>query len=423
MKRVAVFFILTVTFNLTAILFADDTAIAGKYLVWAQKAVTEGRIKEASIALERAQDFADCSSDLSYLLAFTRFYGQQSKQSVLEAVRLALETDKWRDYSAEQGSLLEADVLIGLHNFSDALFILASLPSRADNALLQLKALRGLDDKETFDKEAARALDKYPRDPRIVRVIFEYFADKLPEVNEDIISIVLRRLPILIDSDPELAYLSAPFIAYTEDARLLVAAYRAVNKPSLNSIPVALNLGLIDEKTATEDLFDGGEKAVIDKNILLSTWKLLRTDESRDVFRRNLLSYSGVITEDGDKDGIIEVRTAYHNGRIVAYARDGDQNGVFETTISFEYGIPVKAAVGEVQLVWERYPSVLYAELQGSRYIPRPEDFFFAPLKIDDLVGCSILYPSFDPFIAVLDEQTLLSSALLVERVSDLGDR
>ncbi|MDR3276424.1 MAG: hypothetical protein LBT11_04320, partial [Treponema sp.] len=46
-----------------------DEAAAERYAEWAAGAMAEGRWTEALEALERAQDFAAVSSDLSYMLA------------------------------------------------------------------------------------------------------------------------------------------------------------------------------------------------------------------------------------------------------------------------------------------------------------------------------------------------------------------
>jgi tetratricopeptide (TPR) repeat protein len=425
MRKAAIFFMLI----FAAHLFAQesylppvdnavgDVAIAERYCAWAQRAIDQGNWSVALPALERAGDFASVSSDVSYLLALARLHEGQSKRAVLEAVRLGLATERFGFYSKDQCLLFEAELLIGLRGFEEALGVLETAAESADKARLALLALKGLsladsqnvqEFRSAFDKAAATAMDAYPRDPRFVKILFEYLADKLPQGDEDsLIALAMHRLPVLLDSAPELAYLAVPFILDVGQARYLVAAYRAVNASAPASIPVALNLGLIDEKQAMDDLF---KTSPIDKDLLLSVWGLLRTDASRDDFRRNLLAFSGVIVEDDDKDGIIETRVTYKAGKIVQYDNDADQDGIAEVIVAFESGVPVEAVVNNISLQWEKYPAVLYAVLGNTTYIPKPLDFFYKPFELRDFVGGSILYPAKNPGV-VINERVLAASA------------
>ncbi|MDR2193075.1 MAG: hypothetical protein LBP19_01175 [Treponema sp.] len=395
----------------------SDTILAQNYFAWAQKRVDEGRWREARAGLERSLDFADVSSDISYLLALVRLHEGAPRLLVLEAAELALATGRWRHYTAEQGKLLYARLLIGLHTFSAALDTLAGVSECAEKCELQLLAFKGLNNRAAFDTAAVFALDMYPRNPVFVRIIFTYFADgdMLPERNErDIIYLCLSRLPILMEYDPELAYLAVPFIPNEVHARLLVAAYLATYKPNADSIPAALSLGLIDEQSAIDTMFD----SVIDKETLLSVWNLC-TDTGRTGIRQRLLSWTGVITTDTDKDGIVEMQISYRNGRIASYREDTDQDDAMELIVLFENGIPIRAETGGITVQWERYPAILSADLKGSRYFPKPNDFFFEPLRFTALVQGSVLYPERNKQTASrLTERTLLASAILIERDS-----
>jgi tetratricopeptide (TPR) repeat protein len=427
---------------------AGDPAVAERYVQWAEQAIQGGHWAEAAAALERAADFADVSSDISYLLALARSRQGRPRGAVLEAARRALEADRWRRYDPEAARLLEAETLIALRAFPQALRSLAAVPESADAAVLRLRALLGLPDIPAFRGAMSLALERYPRDPRPVRVLFTYGAEKLPRGNErDLVSLALRRLPLLLEAEPELAYLAVPFIRDTGKARRLVAAYRAGGlvssfrpaSPAAASLPVALGLGLIGEEEATAEFFSppGGSPA-LDKALLRTLWGLLRTDAARDGFRRNLLGFSGVIVEDRDKDGYIEERTRYRDGMITAYSHDADQDGLPETEITFIAGLPFRGEVVvlpesspgtfvypvddgdrlKARVSWERYPAVLEVELDGIRYIPRPLEFSFAPVRLGDLLGGEggLPCPEGDPHTPRLSQRSLVSFALLLER-------
>ncbi|MDR2068738.1 MAG: hypothetical protein LBP71_02595 [Spirochaetaceae bacterium] len=447
-----------------------DAAMAEWYIQWAEQAVEEGRWKEAREVLERAADFADVSSDLSYLLARARFHEDAPKGAVLEALRRGLEADRWYAYSADEARLLEAETLIILRSFTEALRVLSRIPPGADQINLRLAALKGLGDREDFSRTMARALEQYPWDPRPVRLLFAFFRSRYPrlsnipeldpgenEPNErSLIRIALRRLPLLLELDGELAYAAVPFIADRDSARRFTAAYRATGDPKAASIPAALELGLIDEAQALEELFfprflvtsKTPGKLDVDRTLLLSVWNLLRTPESRERFSRNLSAFSGVIMDDRDQDGYPEVKTAFSGGLPESYWYDPDQDGLAELLISFNQGVPEQGTLvvslktpafsgdpgGEVfaypvkdedrikgVIHWEQYPAVRVVFWEGVKYVPRPFEFFYAPVRFVDFAGFSL--PEGDPLAGRITRRTLVSFSLYAERPGSNFDK
>jgi hypothetical protein len=437
-----------------------DAAAAEQYAQWARQAMEDGRWKEAREAMERAADFSDGFSDLSYLLARARFHEAAPRGAVLEALGRALETDRWYAHSADAARLLEAETLIGLRSFSGALRILADLPPGPAEISLRLAALKGLGDREGFRRTAALALDIYPRDPRPVKILFEYFGSAPPqfslvpepyprenEVNEwSLIRTALRRLPLLVEADRDLAYLAVPFIADQDEARRYVAAYRAGGEHKPAALPAALELGLIDEDAAMEELFSPGalglagpETLRLDRALLLALWALLRTPESRDRFSRNLSAFSGVIMDDRDQDGYPESWAVFAGGILESYQYDGDQDGLADLEVFCNQGAPERGLLavspepvsfgGELPrfpvkdedrlkavIRWEQYPAVGDVFLEGVNYVPRPLEFFYTPLRFIDLAGSSLRYPERDPLTARITRRTLAFFSLYAER-------
>ncbi|MDR1586791.1 MAG: hypothetical protein LBS57_04980 [Treponema sp.] len=457
-----------------------DAAAADRYLLWAEQAIAEGRRKEALAALERASAFSDVSSDLSYLLAKARRHEGESGGAVLEALGRALEAGRWRRYSAAGARLLEAEELITLRNYSGALATLAGVLDSADAAILRLSALRGLSDTAEFRRLMAEALDRYPRDPRPAKIFFSYARDRIPEQGEQaLMDTALRRLPFLLDSDPDLAWMAAPFMRDTEEARRLVSAYRAgglsaralpspeapaeaVKSPEFRSnpgyIPASLNLGLIDDIEAVEELFSPAPRAgaspaaetSLDKELIIEVSDLLRSAEGRSLFAEKLLTFSGIITGDGDRDGFPETRCVYREGIIRDFYYDADQDRLAELYISFNaggdpllaeqvilpdtgavrdnsppagQGLPLKDGDRTKALIfWESYPGVLRAELGGVTYIPRPGGFQFAPIRFIELAASAryagLLYPQTENQYPRTSRRSLVSSSVVIRRPS-----
>jgi len=62
---------------------------------------------------------------------------------------------------------------------------------------------------------------------------------------------------------------------------------------------------------------------------------------------------------------------------------------------------------------------VLVTELEGKRFVPRPLDFFFTPVRFVPLVYGGPDYPQKEAFPPVLTERSLLSSSIILEQPSD----
>jgi tetratricopeptide (TPR) repeat protein len=466
---------------------AGDSPAAERYLVWAEEAAAGGRWAEALAALERAADFADVSSDLSYLLALARSHEGKSRGSALEALERGLEVNRWNHYGPVRALLLKAEHLVALRDYSGVLAALARVPDSADAAVLRLAALRGragasFPFRADFRLALNEAMNRYPRDPRPFRIFFEYARNHSPHENDrDLIDLALRRLPFLLEADPELAWMAAPFIRDTEEARRLTAAYRAGGlgpsqggnfRPNPASIPAALNLGLIGDEEAAAELFApspdfGGEPRtdglfstggsspglrnngagfVIDRDLILAVSDLLRSEAGRNLFAQKLLSFSGTITVDEDMDGFPESRAVYQAGTIQYYGHDADQDGLEDLRVFFDAGgsprqaeqvmpreigagaaVPPALPSGDgdrsvASIQWERYPSVLRVRRDGAVFTPRPGDFQFAPIRFTELAGSGryrgLSLPLWDSRYPRLTARTLVSFAVRIERSS-----
>jgi hypothetical protein len=440
-----------------------DPAIAEKYLLWAEDAIGAGRWSQARAALERAVDFADVSSDISYLLALARSHENGSRRSVLQSLERAIGTGQWRHYTEAHARLMQADQLITLRRYSAALDTLAAYKTiageTADAALLRLAALKGLVTSGTeprpasitlpvqveFRRRMLETLDRYPRDPRPLRILFDYARGR--EMDRDdiaLVEIALRRLPFLLESDQELAWMAAPFIGDVAEARRLMAAYRAGSlrsrqsvdfRPHHASIVPALNLGLLDDTSAADELFAPdahGDEMILDYDLILSVGALLRSEEGRDYFVRKLHSFTGAITENEDRDDYPESRAVYRQGSLQEYYYDSDQDGITDLFIVFNAGTPQRAELtappsqerGRAQtlILWERYPLVQKTVLGNETYLPAPGGFPFAPIIFEELCASNsfagLLFPRHDPRGQGINRHMLASHAVSLQRPS-----
>jgi len=459
--------------------FGDGEA-AQKYAEWVKKAIDEERWKEALAAAQRAADFSNVSSDVSYQFAVVLSHEGGSRIDVISALDRALEINRWVIYSENKALLFKAHQLIAIRKFVNALAVLDKAGESADASELRLLALKGmafsLNRAEGFDPVIAlsrfrgqvlAAMDRYSRDPRPLRIFFEYARNKKPESSEltqsdqNLLELAFKRLPFLLEADPDLAWLAASLISDTEQAKRYVSAYRAGGIPSVQnkdfkpvqaSIPVALNLGLLDDTVAVEELFSSD---LLDVGVMNELFNFLRSEEGRDLFTEKLLSFSGTITSDDDHDGYIDSKTLYKAGIIKEFAFDITQDNYSDLRVVFSAdGIPVTAwlSVTEnrtAEIQWERYPSVKqvtyelktvltsYAAqasqaAQASpaaqkpvfieRFLFRPADYQYAPVNLVFLGGSKKFagpaYPVLMPQYTELTRRALVSLCASIQRPS-----
>jgi len=451
----------------------DDFAVAQEYVKWIQQAIEENRFNDASAALLRAVDFANVSSDISYLDAFMFNRASIERGKIIEKLDLAIETNRWVIYSENDALLLKTQLQIALRDYSGALSSLdriglsaeaaGNAEVRADIAMLRLLTLRGMIFYDSiqvlaqFRSQVLLAMDRFPRDPRPVRIFFEYalFASRsgnnnpvpsdLPESDLNLLELAIRRLPFLIEIDPELAWMASPFIRDMEDARRLLASYRSGSlsntenfKPHLSSIPIALNFGLIDDSTAIEELFavsGNNDFPAINKDVIIDVYKLLRSEQGRDLMTQKLFSFSGCIYNDINNDGYRDSFAFYNSGELIEFFYDRKQNNEPDLHIhKLENSSPVNAIVrltGQdsfAVISWERYPSVEQARIGSplsadfETYNFAPADFQYAPVIFMELGGSrrfsSFLYPVPAAQYIDLSRRSLLSFCSSINRYS-----
>ena len=433
-----------------------ERAAAQLYVQYAENAIERGQWSEALIVLERGSDYADVSSDISFLLAVVRSRLQKPRGSVLIALRRALEADSWDKYLPDDARMLEAENLIAMKYYEEALNVLEFVRSESPRlARLRLLALRFSSRNAEYLRFTLFVLGLYPRESEPARIFLDYLnttnpGGQLSENESQILGLILRRLPVLLDADPELAWMAAPFIRDIGEAGRLVSAYRAVNVPVPASLLPALSLGVVDETTAMTELFNEKNNVTGHDIVLLeSFYDLLRSEKNRELFMNYLNGFTGIIVRDTNRDGIPESSAVYLNGMLSSFNYDGDQDNLNELTVNFWANDPRSAVVvmpaeegtgtflffredqKRINVQWERYPAVLDAELDGERFIPRPFEFFYAPIRFGEFrdhavsgsgitmgtAGIGILIPE-KVQTAALTRRVLIANSLKVERPS-----
>jgi len=445
----------------------DDSLPALQYALYVQEFINEGKWSEAFAAVRRAGDFANASSDISYQSALCRLNANDSLNAVIFDLDSAIQTNRWTIHNENSALMLKAQTLIILRDYYGAVSCLNIIGShaesnaqiRADAEMMRLTALRGIalgaggnpQTLAVFRSGVLNAMDRYPRDPRPLRIFFEYAAssvmgaNRLPQISSlpdsdiNLLDLAIRRLPFLLDTDPDLAWMAAPFMRDTDAARRTLSSYRSGGLssqlgfiPNPASIPPALNLGLISDRAAIEELFmlRSNQELTLDKKILTDTYDMLRSEEGRDLFTLRLLSFTGYIITDEERDGYAENSAYYRNGLIVHSTHYFIQDNV--TDMYMDYGLnydPQKFTVpvlGQTQtraeIIWERYPSIIQARFGNETFNFGPANFQYAPVSLIELGGSnsfnSILFPVISNRYVDITYRTLVSFCSTLTRPS-----
>jgi hypothetical protein len=206
--------------------------------------------------------------------------------------------------------------------------------------------------------------------------------------------------------------------------------------PNPASIPIALNLGLIDDNTAIEELFvvRNNEPLSLDKDIVTDVYNFLRSEEGRHYFTQKLYSFSGIIYNDIDRDGYIDSYAVFVSGEIKQFVFDKNQNGINDIDVSIMNGAPHHARVrlaGQdtyAYLYWEAYPSVEYvivgnpSQNDNETFRFAPADFMYSPVSFVSIGGSrtarGLLYPVPSDFYMELTRRTLISYCSMLTRPS-----
>jgi antitoxin component YwqK of YwqJK toxin-antitoxin module len=426
-----VFFLASLNINAVSLTVSLQEAVAEKYAAWAYDMLKQNEFEKTLKFLERSKDYADVSSDISYMLAFTRNKLNKNALSALTPALLSIKTERWNLYTKTDALLLSAQIQIRLRRYNDALRLLKDCNESEESALLRILALKGAlknNDSifESFTKELENALQRYPNNKEFTKIAFTWAAEqKASQKNSLFVQTFLEKLNLIRNVNDDVLYMAAPFFYNEEETqKQLLVWYSASNGVVPNyALPVLLNYGIVDEGIVISKLF---ENETIDAGVIKEVYKHLRTDLERENFRKEISGYTGVITEDYDADGYIEARTTYQNGFMTSFTLDSSQNGITNTEIIISAGTPVQVThstlannvpagdptegvnlispvfqentVQQLQITYTNYPIVTKAVLKTCdtennkdkvllTFYFSPNNFFHKPIDFEQLAG------------------------------------
>ena len=374
--------------------------------------------------------------DLWYYKALAELSTGATKSKVIELISLALENEDalWVDYNRDNARILYADLLSDTLEWKKSLELLDRKPVlfSADAEYIRAKNYYRLS-KEESEPYLKMARDKietsrkmFPSDTRFALLFFknENPLDtdfSVSSLAQNFILRIKQYAAPLPDKDAELEIYAASFAKDAEKVRMLKSFNARHLRHPLYALE-ALSCGLIDEEAAVKYIASFEEEE-IEYDFLKKFVPLIKDEENIEVLGKYLLSYNGVLVQDTDKDGLINLYVKYSRGRPANIIYDKNQDDKADFNMVLDFGQPLNASFQEhnLMLYWDPSPYVSKIEFFDDKgnitvtfnlvdetlsWIPLDvkkeeiislsckEDFYYPVLRNDSLDFSNVSYAS-----------------------------
>ncbi len=374
-----------------------DAAIARAYFDEAHQRATEGDWAGAASLLATAEESDATDSDVRYLSALALIQNGAYPGKSLAELDAAMAADRFSYYRAYDAIILRAELLVRTGRYSEALTALQGLSVDADISWIRCRAFDGLRDKVSFDSELNDAFSRFPDDVRFPRIFLESLgslgraAARTP-TEAALGGIVLARLSRYSALDPEIQILAAPIMGDEKAQRDAVLAYRASGGLGARATLLALEYGIIDQKTASAELFSGRYPLTLDD--IDRAVELAQSDADLSAVGAGLDGYSGsLLVESGD--GISEA-VALKAGRAISWTISYDDarghiSYVLDLADEEPTGLEVTLPDADIHVAYSKYPycsMVSFADKsKTTSYRFAPDALFYAPVSLRRILG------------------------------------
>jgi len=349
----------------------------------------------ASFEARLGASYDPAMADFSWIEALSLAAQNAARADILERVEYSLAPGLfWRTYSRDEALVLCARLYAETGKYSAALSRLASVSGNysSDADYVRVFALYGLGRLDEARSAVAAALDRWPFDSRFARIFLEREAAKNPtEASRKTAAVILSRLYVWEDEDRELLILAVPFESDPAARERNIRIYRGMGKADTGSAgrvvhdPLsalyALEYGLMDEATVAAEILSARTTG-IRLSSLLELARLVSSKAVRQTVSGVLDSYDGIVTDDANRDGMIDTRIRYRLGRPVEAVFDRNQDGYPDYTVDCELGSPAVITTGNggVTVVYDTYPQVRSVNDHGREYTMKPLALAWAPV-------------------------------------------
>ena len=391
-----------------------NTSYALQYLQKAAELYAASNYTECLEYVEKGITFDDSFADFFYLKAqcLTRSNGMRAQ--CLDAAETALTSGlKLRIYNRDNLVLLLARLYTETRRYNEALQLLDTLAfESADRDFYRASALYGLNRDEQARDLIETALTCWNFDVRFPRLFFLQERDKsMTRAGKKLADTLLQQLYVWIEQDPSLVVYAAPFDPNPRENNRRLKVYRNMHtagsqKPDartqLAAVLAELRYGVIDEKTAVEEFFAVTPTGHLPQHTnsktpmfslysdqLIELCRLTGMNAVRKEIGKRLESFSGMLLEDDNRDGILNAVVSFEQGRPVSAYFDLNQDEVYEYQVQCSFGTPnlIITPKNGYAVQYDSYPAVhSIVQTAGKReYMIRPLALRWEPVVQTEL--------------------------------------
>ena len=320
--------------------------------------------------------YDDTISDLYYMLAYAKNQLGDAKAEVIPLVQASLTGGEWVDYNRDSARVLYADLLCDTGNAALVPAILDASPLiySADAEYIRAKAYYIIATPDSLSKARAKvdsARKIYPLDTRFPLLFYKYENPQsqnaeVRRLADFFFTKISQYAAAAPDKDTELEIYAALFARGEEQVRMLQSFNgRGLRHPLFAK--VALNAGLLTQQEAF-DYITSFANVEIDIKTLLDFIPCITETQVKVQANTYFTSFEGLLTQDTDGDGIVNMYVKYYRGRPDNIIYDKNQDGITDWQIIADFGVPIHAFIPPqgLELDWDTFPYLSYAVYRGS---------------------------------------------------------
>lgn len=391
-----------------------NTSYALQYLQKAAEFYTDANYAEALEYVEKGMTFDDSFADFFYLKAQCLIQLDGTRAQCLDAAETALTSGlKLRIYNRDNLVLLLARLYTETEHYSEAIQVLDSLAfDSADRDFYRAAALYGLGRDGQARDVIEIALSRWSFDVRFPRLFFLQERDKaMTRAGKKLADALLQQLYVWIEQEPSLAVYAAPFDPNPKENSRRLKVYRSMYeadnrnldaRTQLAAVLAELRYGVIDEKTAIKEFFavtvaahlpqrtnGKAPTSALYSDQLIELCRLTGTNAMRKEIGNRLKTFSGVLLEDDNRDGISDTVVFFEQGRPVSAYFDLNQDEVYEYQVQCNFGAPdlIFTPKNGYAVQYDSYPAVhsIVQKAERREYIMRPLALRWEPVSQTEL--------------------------------------
>ena len=389
-----------------------NTVYALQYLQQAAALYTAGNYTDALEYAEKGLTFDGSFADFFYIKAQCLLHLNGKRAHCLEAAQQAHTSGlQYRIFNQDNLTILLARLYTETKQYKEALSLLDTLsfPS-ADRDFYRAAALYGLERDEQARTVIEDALTRWSFDARFPQLFFLQERDKaISRSGKKLADSLLQQLYVWIEQNPALAVYAAPFDPNPKENNRRLKVYRnmytADNRKrdarlQLAAVLAQLRYGVIDEKVAAQEFFavktsdhvpqkGTSPLAVFYSDQLIELCRLTGMASVRKTIGEQLKNFTGVMLEDGNRDGIAEAAVFFEQGRPISAYFDSNQDEEYEYQVNCNFGTPDRIFTPKngVTVQYDSYPAVhsITQKVQQREYTMRPLAFRWEPVVQSEL--------------------------------------